>query len=153
MKWLTIGIFLIVVFTAVKTVPVPFADDDPLRLPKSSFPLRYDLTISTAEDLGQRAFSGVVKIDIMIRQATNTITLHSSKLTIESLTLTSNNDGELASSFVEEAEKDFLHITSSSRRLAVDEELTIEIEYSGLLSLGTSGFYRSSFRAGGNELR
>lgn len=145
MKWLTSGILFVVLITTAAAAPTPFAEDDPLRLPKSSIPISYDLSLTTNVHTGDRAFSGNVKIEIEVMQDTNVITLHNSGLTIESLKLFSSNGDEVETSFDEEKDKNFVHLRTSSRTLMVGEIFTVEGTFAGLLDTGTNGFYRSSY--------
>lgn len=147
MKWLKSGIFLVVFLSSLWAAPTPFADDDgSLRLPKTSIPLHYDITLTTTVHLGQRAFNGIVKIEIEIVENTNLITLHNRGLEVQSATLKMENDTLVTVTISDDKAKEFLNIRSATRELLAGEKFTLELEYSGLLQLGTSGFYRSSYR-------
>lgn len=128
-------------------MPAPFADEDPLQLPKTSLPIRYDLTISTSVETGELDFSGDEIIEIEITQETDTITLHNHGLTIESLRLLNDAGEPLNIIQSEVSEGDFLLIKSVDRVLNEGELLKVEVKFGGLLQLGTSGFYRSSYRS------
>lgn len=154
MKWPKSGkfVFLLIFLstTWAAPAPVPFADEDSFRLPTSSVPIRYDLTLTTNVHLanGQRAFSGNVKIEIEIKENSNLITLHNRGLSIQSVKLTDDDGEEVEITFTPEAEKDFLHIQSPDHPLQAVEHYTIEIAFTGQLQTGTSGFYRSSYNPG-----
>jgi Peptidase M1 N-terminal domain len=146
MKWLKSGIILLLVVSAVTAAPVDLADDDDsLRLPQSSWPLSYDLTLTTNVHAGVRAFTGKVIISIEIKAATNFITLHNRGLTINDVKLKSNSGNELEIDHKSDAVKEFLVIESLTTPLQSGDQLTVEIEFNGLLQTGTSGFYRSSY--------
>lgn len=148
MKWLRSGILLVVLIATVKTAPAPFADEESLRLPKTSKPISYDLTLTTNVHNGEREFSGLVKIVIEIVEATDFITLHNRGLTIESVKLKNAAEAELDISFSEDKPKEFLIIESLTRPLDVGSRFTVEISYKGFLQGGTNGFYRSSYLVG-----
>lgn len=152
MKWLKIGVFLIALLSVATSAPILFADVDPSRLPKTSIPLSYDLHLTTNVDTSVRAYSGVVKIAIKVTEETKVITLHNHELNIDSVRLLDSASTEIPTTHSLDAANDFLLIDSGSKSLIVDELLTVEVEFNGLLQLGTSGFYRSSYRVG-NVLR
>jgi hypothetical protein len=146
MKWLKLGILFVVFVSSGLGAPTPAADD-PLRLPKSTVPISYDLTLTTRVKSGARPFTGVVKIEILVKEATSTITLHNKQLTVESMKLFAESRNEIEATLRLEADKDFMHV-DAGRVLAVNERLTLEIAYSGELQLDMRGFYRSSYRVG-----
>ncbi|KAH8335671.1 hypothetical protein KR074_008771 [Drosophila pseudoananassae] len=55
--------------------------DRPLRLPNDTYPLHYQLHISSNIHKGTLLFSGNATIDVLIRQSTNEIVLHAKNLT------------------------------------------------------------------------
>lgn len=155
MKWLKSGILLVVLLSTAKAAPAPLADDDEnsLRLPKSSAPISYDLELTTNVHSGQRALTGFVKIEIEIKETTDFITLHNRGLTIGDVKLINSNSAELDIEISSDLEKEFLVIESLTRPLQVGELYSIEISYRGNLQLGTSGFYRSSYRVADGTTR
>lgn len=150
MKWLRSGIILCLVLSAILAVPVPFAVDDTLRLPQTTFPISYDLEIQTSVHDGSRNFNGKVKILVEIRQTTKVVTLHNRGLSINSVVLKDSADQILTQTHREEIEKEFLHIESVND-LPLGE-FSVEIIYTGLLNLDLGGFFRTSYRVG-SELR
>lgn len=148
MTWIKRGIFLAVILPFALAAPTPAADENSLRLPKSSFPLNYDITLTTQVHTGQRSFNGVVKIEIEISEETNVITLHNRQLQVQSVSLKDEGGNEVSVVPSDDKAKEFLIITSTSRTFKPAERYTIEIKYLGLLQTGTSGFYRSSYRVG-----
>lgn len=144
MKWLIIEVVFAVILSVAHTAPapVPFADEE-WRLPKDVVPLSYDLSLTTNVDTGARNFVGFVKIEVEIKNTTDTIKLNSRNLVIDKV----NFDGadlpntEWVRSDVDES------LTIIDRTLATNTKHVIEITYSGLLGTGTTGFYRSSYRS------
>lgn len=148
MKWIKSGIFLAVILSLALAAPAPAADENSLRLPKSSFPLNYDITLTTKVHTGQRSFNGVVKIEIEISEETNVITLHNRQLQVQSVSFRDERGVEVNVVQSDDKAKEFLVITSTSRTFRPAERYTIEIKYLGQLQSGTSGFYRSSYKVG-----
>jgi Peptidase M1 N-terminal domain len=147
MKWFKSGIFLVIFISSTFAAPTPSADD-PLRLPKTSVPLNYEITLTTnVHNNGERAFNGVMKIEVEIKENTNVITLHNRGLKVDSLKLLTESGSEISQTQRFETDKDFMHL-DVARQLNVGEKYSIEINYNGLLQLDMRGFYRSSYRAG-----
>lgn len=150
MKWLRSGIFLVVLITTVRAAPTLFADeDDPLRLPTNSAPISYDLTLTTNVHEGTIAFSGTVKIEIEIKENSDTLTLQNNGLTISTVTLSDSSEIAMESTYDEELDLEFVHVSSVSRQFYTGETVFVVISFTGQLSTGTSGFYRSSYSVDG----
>jgi aminopeptidase N len=149
MKWLKSGIFLVFILSVALAVPLPSADEESLRLPKSSIPLSYDLSLKTSVDKGERAFSGFVKIEIEIQEPTDFITLHNRGLIIETIEVFGSSGQKLEISYEADESKEFLIVESLIRTLQVGEGYTIEIAYNGMLQRGSKGFYILNYSTGG----
>lgn len=150
MKWLKIGIVFVVFLSAARAAPAPapFADeDDPLRLPRTSFPLSYDITLTTNVHNGARNFNGFVKIVIVVEEGTARLTVHSRGSGIQSVVLLNSTDAVVTTDFVLETDKAFLHIDPVAPLTA--GTYTLEITYTAQLNTGTNGFYRSSYTING----
>lgn len=144
-----VGIILVVF--ALSVWSAPFAEDEESsRLPKTSIPLSYDLTLKTRVKVNQRSFSGTVKIGIEITENTNVITLHNRGLSVQSVKLIAADKTEIPQTHDFEAVKDFMHVRVDSRELLIGEKFSLEIAFSGNLQLDNTGFYRSSYRVGSN---
>jgi hypothetical protein len=61
------------------------------RLPNDSLPLHYDLLLTTDIHRSDFTFSGRVKIHVKILAATQTVTLHSRDIIVDSITLRDTN--------------------------------------------------------------
>lgn len=134
--------------STINLAPAPFADEGSLRLPKSSIPTNYDITLWTTVDTGERKFTGIVKIDIEIKENSDIITLHNRRLDIDYASVKLINtftEVEYEISVNEDTAREFVFIDSSIRPLVAGENFRVEISYTGELQLGTSGFYRSSY--------
>ena len=141
---------VVVILSLINAAPTPFADEeDPLRLPQTTYPINYELQLTTNVHVGTRRFDGVVKIHIIVAQPTDTITLHSRGLIIDGpVFINDQGDTNVHESHEFDASKDFLHL-KTTRLLVVDEKLTIEIAYHGNLQSNMAGFYRSSYTVDG----
>lgn len=142
---------VLILISYIRAAPLLLAeeDDDPLRLPKNSIPIRYNIALTTnVHNNGDRAFSGVVTIDIEITAENDTITLHNNGLTATNTRLYDNGIDDLPITVSADTEKSFFYITSTDRTLRVGELYTIEITYNGQLQTSMNGFYLSSYRIG-----
>jgi aminopeptidase 2 len=144
MKLNQLGILLVIVVSTVKTAPTP-KEVDSFKLPRTSIPLRYDLTLITTV-LVRREFTGIVIIYIEMTDDSDTITLHSKGLAVQSVNLTDSSSEEIIQTHSFDEDKDFINIQSMSRQLLKGEKLTVEIAFSGLTQLNMLGFYRSSYK-------
>lgn len=139
---------MLVLIATVRPAPIEVTDDeDPSRLPKTSRPISYDISLTTNVHTGDRAFNGVVIIDIEITEETDTITLHNNGLTAISTRLYDNGVDDIPHTTSTNAAYSFFSITTE-RTLQVGERFTIEIAYSGQLQTSMNGFYLSSYRIG-----
>lgn len=151
MKSLKCAKFLLLFVFQVATSPVePLAGDNLLRLPKTSFPLSYDLSLITMIHTGTREFTGNVKINVEIKELTNTITLHNRGLTIQSVSVKHTvGKADVPITISIDVAREFLIIESVSEDLQNGGLYLIEINFTGQLQIGTSGFYRSWYTVDG----
>lgn len=147
MKWTESGIFLIALVATGLGAPIlDDEDQDSLRLPKTSYPTSYDLSLTFSVN-GKRSYEGSVSINIVMTENTSKITLHNRGLAVLSVKLIdSQTRNELEQTYIIEDEKEFIHIVVSSRELIAGDKLSLTITFSGQLQTGLSGFYRSSYR-------
>lgn len=152
MKWIKSGIlFMVIVETVLYSSALDNDDQDSLRLPKTSYPTSYDLSL-TFSVAGKRTYEGTVAINIVMKENLSNITLHNRGLDVSSIKLLDNARIELDQTFIIDSQKDFIHIVVSSRELIAGEKLSLTIIFSGQLQTGLSGFYRTSYRLN-NSLR
>ncbi|XP_019531223.3 aminopeptidase N [Aedes albopictus] len=130
-------------------------DGDNYRLPNNSYPVRYDLELTTYvhEDGSARQFrfDGKVKIELVVKDEGNSsITVHYRKTTITHVklwsTLTNGTDRVLLddnSSFVLDPNREF--VTVSTPGVILNGTYFLEFEYYGELREDNAGFYRSSY--------
>lgn len=145
MKWIKSGIFSLVILSVIEAAPTPFIDVGSDLLPETSVPIHYDLKLSLRV-AGSQPISGVVKIQIQIKEDTNVITLHSRNLAIENIILMGAGSETLDQTHSLEADKDFLLIQVSSRTLRKDEKVSVEITFTGSFQTQFSGIYRTFYK-------
>lgn len=148
---------LIVLISLIEGAPTPDADDaDPSRLPRSSHPVSYDITLLTDMDFvttGERAFGGEVKIVIKVDENTNEIVLHNRNLRVEANDVTLMLETRSIPLTISNSDYNFM-IIHTLEELTKDSELTLEIKYTGELDHEMAGFYRSSYRIeGANQIK
>jgi aminopeptidase N len=124
------------------------ADDEIFiyRLPNDSRPIRYDLWLKTDVDQNDFGFSGKVKIHLKVVEATEKITLHYRRITIDKVDLLSTDGNSLKSNLAFDYQEplEFL-IVSLPRQFGVSEEFVLDISYHGELREDGAGFYRSAY--------
>lgn len=118
-----------------------------LRLPKNSIPRHYKVHIDARKlPTGDRNFTGEVEIDVLVKESTNYIILHSKTQVITEVTAVHKNT--LARIEVLEASLmpsvDTLTIYFM-QTLPADSEILVTIKYASLLPTFGSGFYRTSY--------
>lgn len=138
-------------------------DGENYRLPNNSYPLRYDLELTThIHDNGsewQFRFEGKVKIKVFVKaEGNSSITVHYRQTTITHVKLWSlfDNGTERVllddnSSFVLDPTREFVTVTPSNEVL--NGTYYLEFEYHGELRKDNAGFYRSSYVDNENRTR
>lgn len=131
-------------------------DGENYRLPNNSYPVRYDLELTTYvhEDGSARQFlfDGKVKIELVVKNEGNSsITVHYRKTTITHVKLWSQLENgtdhvllDDNSSFTLDVKREFLTV-SPPRDVVLNGTYFLEIEYNGELRKDNAGFYRSSY--------
>ena len=116
------------------------------RLPRNTVPKRYSLRVRP--DFDNFTFSGTESIDIEVSQPSDTITLNSVDLEIESVRL-SNSAGTFEGSIQLENENERV-IFSFPEQIPVGNA-TLELSFKGFLNDQLSGFYKSRFDTADGE--
>lgn len=124
-------------------------DDVNYRLPNTSHPVSYDLTIWSRVDLGEFNFSGNVRITIVVDEMTHEIVLHARQLNIVNIKLGKYHGTNLVNlelcPFAYDNVPEFLKIRTNSSILNRGDRLLLNIDYIGVLRNDRGGFYRSSY--------
>ncbi|KAM9694251.1 endoplasmic reticulum aminopeptidase 2 isoform 1-T4 [Trichechus inunguis] len=132
--------------------PFPWRD---LRLPHMAIPLHYDLLVHP--NLTSLDFAASEKIEILVREATQFIILHSKDLEIMNATLHSEED--LRYKKPGKKLKVLSYPAHEQIALLVPEELIADVRYyvainfQAKLADGFEGFYKSTYRTSGGETR
>nr|XP_057925938.1 endoplasmic reticulum aminopeptidase 1b isoform X2 [Doryrhamphus excisus] len=122
---------------------------DQMRLPKTVFPVHYEITIHP--NLTTLDFTGVVRIQLDVRNDTNTIVLHAKQLKTFNVKLWTP-ESVTALRVLENPYYQQIALLS-------DEVLTkgkyyeVQLEFSAKLSDSYHGFYKSSYRTSSGEVR
>lgn len=119
------------------------------RLPNTTHPIAYDLSLFTRIDLLDFNFNGYVKISIAVDIPTNEIVLHAKQLNISNVQLVRYSGGvPLPIALLphkHDKRTEFLTIPTNSVTLNAGDQLLLEISYNGTLRDTNNGFYRSSY--------
>lgn len=119
------------------------------RLPNTTLPNSYDVTLRTWVHENNFQFNGTVKINISIAESTNSITLHHRYLTIGDVRLWSGDAGDTSIpvlSYSYNATFEFFTV-SVQENMTLGETYVLDVDYSGTLRTDEAGFYRSSYLA------
>ncbi|MBB6146384.1 aminopeptidase N/puromycin-sensitive aminopeptidase [Silvibacterium bohemicum] len=108
------------------------------RLPQSVHPEHYRLTL--APNLKDATFTGSEKIDVLLDQPSDSITLNSAEIKFQSVT-TELNGKEVKADVTEDAAKE--QATFNFNRTLPAGRLTLTIAYTGILNDQLRGFYLS----------
>lgn len=134
--------------------PVQEFNDINFRLPNNTVPVHYELNIelNTSIHTGSLQFEGVVRINISVEEASNTITLQSRGHTISQITLF-NADGsvfEANPTSSSDNVTEFLTITTLNQLPVA--QLVVEISYASILSTFLDrGFFSVEYRDENND--
>lgn len=123
------------------------------RLPNTSIPLSYDITLKTDIDKGIFNFSGQVKIHVRIElDNTQEIVLHYRQINITNVDIKHTNGTLIQANIVSEkiSSHEFLVIPLPYEFMSTDEFI-VEISYLGFLRDDSGGFYYGNYtNANGN---
>lgn len=121
------------------------------RLPNTTTPNSYDVTLRTWVHEENFQFTGNVRINITVEQATNSITLHHRYLTIGVVSLWSS-DATSVQIVSQSYNTTFEFFTVSVQEtLPAGQTYVLDIDYTGTLRNDQGGFYRSSYLNDQNE--
>lgn len=118
-------------------------DEFSYRLPNNTFPVHYDLNLSTNIHVADFDITGSVNILVNVIEATDSILLHSVYNEIQSITLSS---GGSPIPITSDSSNNFQQIRIlPTITLPANTQYTIYIEFTGYLRSDDAGFYRSSY--------
>lgn len=142
-------LILLCVVSAAVLVPIESEtrnDSTPrsFRLPNDTIPLHYDLRISTEIHRGDFVFDGHVRVHIRAVESTDTITLHYRQLILRRVNLL-NVDGSVIRENVPFRMLHDLEFLEIPATLTANQELIVEVMYTGILRDDATGFFRSSY--------
>jgi aminopeptidase N/puromycin-sensitive aminopeptidase len=117
---------------------LPAPDSTAQRLPQTVKPEHYALTLTP--DLKAATFSGVERIDLDVQQPTKTITLNSSEIVFQSVTVTAGGKEQTATV---STDKDKEQATFTVAQEIPAGKASLSIRYTGILNDELRGFYLS----------
>lgn len=137
-------IFFIPTFYKCESILESNISEVNFRLPNTTRPESYDLTIRTRVDEDDFAFYGIVKIDILVIESTSSIVLHQLYQNVEEIKIESDGQAVLIDQYIYDATLQFLNITVAEQ-LQSGNRYTLDIKYSSILREDYLGFYRTSY--------
>lgn len=151
---ITILLLLVCALSAVQVID-KLQDDATYRLPNSSYPESYVITLIfgnfNRDDSPSLAFTGSVTIDIKILEDTEEIVLHSSVAEITEHTLTVN-EAVVEYDLSNDTERELLILTSRDT-LVKDSRVSLWIKFIGNIGSAIRGVYRASYLTENSERR
>ncbi|XP_073323015.1 endoplasmic reticulum aminopeptidase 1b [Pagrus major] len=138
-----------------QTKDVPIATNgqpfpwDRMRLPKTVFPLHYDLTIHP--NLTTLDFTGVARIQLDVLEDTSTVVLHAKQMQVSNVLLLAP-EGVRPLKVLEYPQFHQLALLSDSV-LTKGRRYEVHLEFAANLSDSFHGFYKSSYRTKNGEVR
>lgn len=127
-------------------------EEESRRLPNSTFPVVYELSIKT--NFPQLDYSGTVRIEISVLEETNLLILNQREIDISEIVL-SDNQGEIVELGVFTTDDDLgLLRIPTINPLIVGETYFLNIVFNSVLRTDNYGFYRTSYwvKEGDEEL-
>uniref|UniRef100_A0A8C4HLJ0 Aminopeptidase n=1 Tax=Dicentrarchus labrax TaxID=13489 RepID=A0A8C4HLJ0_DICLA len=146
---------LIVSFTGCQAKDVPIATNgqpfpwDRMRLPKTVYPLHYDLTIHP--NLTTLDFTGVARILLDVHEDTSMVVLHAKQMQVSNVLLLAP-EGVRPLRVLEYPPFHQLALLSDSV-LTKGRRYEVQLEFAANLSDSFHGFYKSSYRTKNGEVR
>ncbi|KAM9858401.1 endoplasmic reticulum aminopeptidase 1b [Aulostomus maculatus] len=131
---------------ATDSQPFPW---DQMRLPKTIFPLHYDLTIHP--NLTTLDFTGVVRIQLDVREDTRTIVLHAKAMKTSGVLLMAP-EGVRSLQVLENPRFHQLALLSEEV-LTKGRKYELQLQFAANLSESFHGFYKGSYRSSTGEVR
>ncbi|KAM8866280.1 endoplasmic reticulum aminopeptidase 1b isoform 1-T1 [Synchiropus picturatus] len=132
----------------VKDEREPFPWDQ-MRLPKTIFPLHYDLSIHP--NLTSLDFTGVVRIQLDVREDTRTIVLHAKQMMVGNALLLAP-EGARPLQVLENPRAHLIALQTPSM-MTRGRKYEVQLEFSANLSDSFHGFYKSTYKTKSGETR
>ncbi|XP_076675141.1 uncharacterized protein LOC143372620 isoform X2 [Andrena cerasifolii] len=121
------------------------------RLPKTIVPIGYEIMLSPELE-NNFEFTGVTHIKAIVREATDTITLHHGKLNILKCSVTTQNETKVILSLIYNSNTEKYEI-KLQETLKVGLHISINFNYTGKLRDDMIGFYRTSYVDSNRKIR
>ncbi|KPU79781.1 uncharacterized protein Dana_GF18035, isoform D [Drosophila ananassae] len=152
LAWLRVAGIALMILAVVEVDAIETPRDRPLRLPNDTYPLHYQLHISSNIHTGTLLFSGNATIDVLIRRSTNEIVLHAKNLTDIQITvhrLATSDAGletfvlvdDLTHTFYEQAAFLIIHPQDDHQAFGEGQRYRLEILYTAIMRNRAMGLY------------
>ena len=116
------------------------------RLPKSTYPNRYEIELDV--DLDNFSYTGAQKVDLNVVETTNNIVLNSVGIEVtKAIIQTTNQDIPLEVNYIEEDEK----IVFESQETLSEGVYELYLEFNSEITNDLKGFYKSSYMSEDGE--
>lgn len=115
------------------------------RLPNTTHPLYYNVSLTTRLDIDIFDFYGQVRIEIVVDTTTKDIVVHARQLAVINMKLTKyvgNQTIDLDISYIYIETTEFVRIRSTKSDLEAGDRLCLEINYKSTLRTDGGGFFR-----------
>lgn len=133
-------------FSHVKNVKSHSDAFETFRLPNNTKPETYDINLRTWIHQANMSFTGTVRIGIIALESTNSITLHHRALSIENVTVLSDDEDPISIGVVlYDSVFEFLTIPIATSNLTEGSRYFVEIQFSGTMLTFWNGFYAQSY--------
>ena len=119
-----------------------------VRLSKNVIPLKYDIQLKP--DLENFTFTGIETINISVLKSTNTITLHSRDIDIETANIPLGKDNKMFAKKISHDQKSETVTFFFPKTIPVGK-IKLTIVFQGILNDKMRGFYRSKYHVEGVE--
>lgn len=116
------------------------------RLPNNTFPLTYDIQLSTDIHIGEFGFDGRARIRFQVVEASSTITLNYRQMSIRNVTLFHGLGHVIEYNLNWSLNETLEHfIIWPSFPLGAGQQFSVEVEYNSTIRSDSLGFYRASY--------
>lgn len=126
----------------------PRADEETYRLPNTTEPLEYDITLHTNVHLGEKSFTGSVTILLKVLQDTSTIVVHTRQLDGFEATIIQadvQESSEINLEYTQDTDREFLILEAKDVSFPAGTSWQLTIKYKGNLREDNGGFYLSTY--------
>lgn len=126
----------------------PRAGEDTYRLPNTTEPQEYDVTLWTNVHTGEKGFNGSVTILLKVLETTPTIVVHTRQLenfTASIIQVDVTTSTEITLEYTQDTDREFLKLHATGVSFTAGTTWRLTIAYQGNLREDNGGFYLSTY--------